>query len=182
MSSRGIIASCFWGAEKISFLCPQHFFCWLFLSSLWAGAFILWYEKCLNKSHSGSCLLCQFRVLGHAFSPSPSNLSFRSSQKSWEQFLCRQVKKHFEKNFTYGQLCTKSCFHVLVFFFIFHRGSSNPSAAHQMTVGLCNLCCCFHTNKWNKSTLRPQWRVWGFFFCSLSRDLRSIKIRALNSL
>lgn len=61
MSSRGIIASCFWGAEKISFLCPQHFFCWLFLSSLWAGAFILWYEKCLNKSHSGSCLLCQFR-------------------------------------------------------------------------------------------------------------------------
>lgn len=34
-----------------------------------------------------------------------------------------------------------------MFLGFFHRSSSNSAAAPQITVGLFNSCCCFHTNK-----------------------------------
>lgn len=182
MSSRGIIASCFWGAEGKSPPCA--------LSIFSVDCFFPHFEQEQEQASSdmenvwwnvtlGSVCCVSAEVLGQAFSPSPSNLSFRSSQESWKQFLCTQVS--FWQGFHFWTVLYKKIAFMILIFFFFHRGSSNPAAPH-ITVGLCNLCCCFHTNKWNKVQFVPTVRSLGIFFSSLSRDIGSIKIWTQNSI
>lgn len=159
MSSKRITAFCFWGAEGKSLSCA--------LSIFSVDCFFPHFEQEQEHAYSDMenvLLKSLWQLLTVPVQKSLDllfpNLPFSSSQKSWRQFLCSRSRSILRRISLRDSFVQKVAFMFLVFF---HRGSSNPAAAPQITVGLCNLCCCFHTNKWNKSNLCPQWRVWGFF-------------------
>lgn len=144
MSSRGIIASCFWGAEGKSPPCA--------LSIFSVDCFFPHFEQEQEQASSDmenvwwnvtlrSVCCVSAEVLGQAFSPSPSNLSFRSSQESWKQFLCTQVS--FWQGFHFWTVLYKKIAFVILIFFFFFSQRLQQSCSSSYNCGLVQLVLLF---------------------------------------